>query len=170
MVRLRRSVVAVLVVLVSACAQEHSETPEVEEPESAPPSDEELALEAYEGMWDVYIEASQEGEAAPSDLERYAMGQAAEHILGTLSERAEAGEVALGRPEISPDVGDVGDTEIVIDDCVDSSEWLRGDAESGEALEDDPTEPLMRRVEATVVYDGLAWRVEEFLIGQRDSC
>lgn len=164
----------VTALMVTGCASESgtdrsdpTPTPtQTEESASA----EDLALEAYEDMWAVYVEASHSGESDPAELDRYATDQAAEHIRETLGERADAGEVARGEPVLSPEVGEVSDDEIVVDDCVDVSEWVREDAESGELIEEQSEDPVQRRVEATAEYDGLSWRVSEFLIGQRDSC
>lgn len=145
------------------------QTPESSPQPSPSPEPEELALEAYEGMWDVVVEQSRTTDPDYSALERYAEGEAlelAEHGLGA---EAEEGVVARGEPSFAPEASAQGDV-VEIEDCVDSTAWQREDAESGELLEDEPEEPITRRMEATVSSDGLAWRVSDLRIWEAGSC
>jgi hypothetical protein len=166
--------VAAAVLVLCGCAAEEQaaptqESPSTEDESPSPENPEDLALEAYEGMWDAYIEASHDGDTDPEDLDRYAMGQAAEHIRENLAERVEAGEVATGEPSFAPEVAEVEEHSVVLHDCMDATDWLRVDAESGEPVEEVSGDPVHRPVHATAEYDALSWRISELLIGQLDD-
>lgn len=162
----------VAVFILASCSQGGADDPADGESQIVSPSAptvEELALEAYEGLWDVVVEQSRTTDPDYSALERYAEGEAlelAEHGLGAESEE---GVVARGEPSFAPEASAQGDV-VEIEDCVDSTAWLREDAESGELLEDVPEEPITRRLEATVSSDGLAWRVSDLRIWEAGSC
>ncbi|GAB3474674.1 hypothetical protein GCM10027440_05420 [Nocardiopsis coralliicola] len=137
---------------------------------SPPPSPEEQALDAYMGLWDVIVDNSRTTDPDYSQLDEYAEGQAAElaeHGLG-----AEAGEhvVSRGAPEHDAEVSAIEGDTAQIEDCMDSSSWLREDAETGELVEEEPEGPLLRRVEATASFDGLKWRISEMRGYEPGSC
>ncbi|WP_146165669.1 hypothetical protein [Murinocardiopsis flavida] len=135
-------------------------------------STEDAALEAYEGMWSIVVENSHTTEPDVTDLDRFAKGEAlelAKHGLG-----AESGEnvIARGEPEFSPEVTSVDEKNdsAEIKDCLDSTNWLREDADTGELIEEEPTSPIRRTVEATADYDGLTWRISQLRIFEQGSC
>ena len=70
--------VCVGLVLTGCTAQDDGAVEPAEEssPSEAPASPEDEALDAYDSMWEVVVEASHEGELDPPDLERYATGDA----------------------------------------------------------------------------------------------
>jgi hypothetical protein len=141
----------------------------LEETEEAP-SPEEAALLAYESMWDVIVEESHDSNPDYSELEQYAQGDALELVEHGVGAEAEEGVVAQGEPAFSPDVVLVEDTHVEIEDCMDSTAWLRADIESGELVEPSPEEPIFRQVDAGVSFDGLTWRVSELRIWEIGSC
>lgn len=173
----REAAVGMLAVLaVSGCASSpENDTTPMSSPageERASPEAEEQALEAYTGLWQAVVEQARAGEVDEAELERYATGQALEFARQSLEERASAGEVARGEPSFSPETARVDqDTDTVeIQDCMDSTAWLREDAQTGDLIEEEPEGPVQRRVEASAEFDGLSWRVSELLLGQVDSC
>lgn len=169
---MRLRVAGVLLVVMTAtstaCTSGEESTPEPEEPPSPPAPEEaaeDSALEAYEGMWDVVVEASHEGDPDPADLENYASGEALALMRQTLEGVAEDGAQAQGEPALSPEVletapeGEPTSAEVL--DCMDGTEWV----------EDEETEESgHRQVDATVETDGLSWRVSELRIWEQGSC
>ncbi|MBB6174941.1 hypothetical protein HNR23_005001 [Nocardiopsis mwathae] len=167
----------VLVVTLNACALGTEDEPlPTSEPSPAPseaePSAEEAALEAYEGMWSVVVEISRTTEADSSDLDRFAEGQALELAQHGLGAESDENVVARGAPTFSPEVVSLDEREesAEIEDCMDSSEWLREDADTGELAEEAPDGPILRKIEATADYDGLAWRVSSLRIFEQGTC
>ncbi|TQN32672.1 hypothetical protein FHX37_2649 [Haloactinospora alba] len=139
---------------------------------SSSPSDEERVLNAYTGMWEVIVTQSHTTDPDYSALEPYATDQALEFAQESLEERVQENAVARGDTSHSADVVEI-ETEqgtAEVQDCVDSTEWLREDADTGELVEEKPEDPIHRRAEATVEFDGLSWRVSELLLGQVGSC
>ncbi|WP_460854733.1 hypothetical protein [Nocardiopsis coralliicola] len=143
-------------------------------PSSASPSPslspEEKALDAYMGLWGVIVDASRTTDHDYAELDEYAEGQAAELAEFGLGAEADEDVIARGEPTHDPEVTSMSDDSAQIEDCMDSTEWLREDAETGELVEDEPEEPIRIRVEATAVHDGLQWRVSEMRIYESGSC
>lgn len=156
----------------TACTAEDQPAPAPEEP-SAPPSPkdaaEQSALEAYEGMWDVVVEASHEGDPDPDDLENYATGDALALMRQTLESAAEEEDGFQGEPVLNPEVvelepsGEPESAELL--DCVEGDEWT-GTESSPESDDLGGT----RQVDATVEGDELSWRVSELRIWEQGSC
>jgi len=123
-------------------------------------------------MWDVIAEQSHSSDPDTAALKPYATGQALEFAQSNLQERAADGVVARGQPSHSPEVtavdGQNGTVEIR--DCVNTTEWLQEDAETGELIDEKSDQPIRRQAEATVQADGLTWKVSELLLGQIGSC
>jgi hypothetical protein len=144
---------------------EPSPTPTEAEPSATA---EELALDAYESMWDVVVEASHEGETEPPELDTYAEDQALALMQHALSGAQEDGAEVTGEPEIAPEVVAASPSpqpdSVEIEDCIDDSQWLL-DAESPS-----PEAEERRQVDATVAFDGLSWRVSEMRIWEHGTC
>ena len=129
----------------------------------APP--EELALEAYTGMMGAVVEASLEGAEDHPDLERYARGQALELTTDMLDGAVSTGEPVL-RPEVTESDLENDPASVVIEDCMDNTEWV---IEGFEEL--DPGERNTRLFKATVVQDDDGgWKVDELWLGEFDQC
>ncbi|GAA3745120.1 hypothetical protein HDA32_005150 [Spinactinospora alkalitolerans] len=167
----------VMAALQSCAALEGSESSPSPTP-SPTPSDtgssvEEAGLEAYENMWDVVIEASHNGEADPSDLDRYASGDALALMRQTLQGAGDDGVTVVGEPALDPHVTEVSPASdpdtVVILDCVDDSRWVE-QGQSSPTESEAPDEDRPRKVDATVSHDGLAWRVSQLRIWEQGTC
>lgn len=173
---LSRAMAGLLVVIsTAACTASPEEAPQDEPSATSPspsasPDPGEAVLDAYEGLWGVIVNASRTTDPDFSELDNYAEGQAAELAQHGLGAEAEEGVVARGAPSHDPEVTSLEETSAEIEDCMDSSEWLREDAETGELIEESPSEPLLRKVEATAGFDGLVWRISEMRIYEQGSC
>ncbi|NYH54488.1 hypothetical protein HNR06_004077 [Nocardiopsis arvandica] len=132
-------------------------------PSSPSPSDEEAAaLAAYTGMWDVVVAASHEGGGVPSELEDHAVGGALALMSTALEGARTAGAQVTGEPVLDPSVAVEGPDLATVDDCLDDSGWNLGvGSSSGRGP---------RLVEATLIHDGLAWRVSDLRIWEAGSC
>jgi len=135
-------------------------------PSEAPISAEDAALDAYDSMWEVVVEASHEGEPDPPELELHATGDALALMRQTLSGAAEDDASVQGEPVLSPEVIEASSETVVLQDCMDSTGWVEhtedddvGDSPSG-----------LREVDATVTFDGLSWMVAELRIWESGSC
>lgn len=139
-------------------------------PSETPVSPEDEALDAYASMWGVLVEESHHVEPDHSDLELYAVGDALALVQHGLGEEAEDGVISRGEPTFSPEVVTNEEDHVTLEDCMDSTTWLREDSETGELMEPSPEDPLLRRVDATVTFDGLAWKVTDLQIWEIGSC
>lgn len=143
--------------------------PETPLPSSPPVSEEpgSAAIEAYEAMWAVVVEASHEGDPNPPELELYSSGEALALMRSTLEGAVEDQAVVTGEPVLSPQMVEASDDEVTLLDCMDSSDWIESD-EGGEQ-ESSPSGGL-RKVDAQVAHDGLAWKVVDLRIWEIGSC
>ena len=129
---------------------------------SAPP--EESALEAYRALMRTVVDASLEGAEDHPDLERYARGQALELTTDMLD-----GAVAAGEPVLRPEVADAdlegNPATVVVEDCMDTTEWvLEGHPPR------DASEAHTRLYTATLVLEEEQWQVEELWAGEPGVC
>ncbi|MBE2997186.1 hypothetical protein IDM40_00505 [Nocardiopsis sp. HNM0947] len=155
----------------TACTAEEEPAPAPEEP-SEPPSPEEAAeqsaLEAYEGMWEIVVEASHDGNPDPDELENYASGDALALMRHGL-ESAEDDGAFEGEPDLNPEVVEREPQEnpetVELIDCADGAEWT-----GSESSPSDDASAGTRQIDATVTDDGLAWRVSELRIWEQGSC
>jgi hypothetical protein len=130
---------------------------------AAPPGDEEAAaLAAYTGMWDTVVAASHEGGEVPPELRDYAVGGAYALMSAALEGARVSGAQVTGEPVLDPVAEVEGPDSATVDDCLDDSGWSLGmGASSGQGP---------RLVEATLIHDGLAWRVSDLRIWEAGSC
>ena len=155
--------VAVLLLLcVTGCSTAAPKADEATdtEPSASPSGDEEIALAAYTGMWDAVVAASHGDEEASHTLDDHAVGGARELMRTALADAA-AGGGTEGEPVLDPDIEVESPERAVVDDCVDDSAWGTGGSEGAAGP---------RRVDATLIHDGLAWRVSELRIWEAGSC
>ncbi|WP_306370465.1 hypothetical protein [Nocardiopsis sp. CC223A] len=129
-------------------------------PAATAAGDEDAALAAYTGMWDAVVAASHGDQDASRALDDHAVG-AAREIMRTALDEAAAGGTAEGEPVLAPTVTVESPELAVVADCVDDSAWRTGGA-TGTAGP--------RKVDATLIHDGLAWRVSELRIWEAGSC
>lgn len=132
-------------------------------PSDPPRTDEETAaLSAYTGMWDTVVAASHEGGEVPAELEDHAVGGALALMTAALDGARTAGAEVTGEPVLDPAVTVEGPDRATVDDCLDDSGWNLGvGSSSGQGP---------RLVEATLIHDGLAWRVSDLRIWEAGSC
>ena len=171
--RLHVAEVALVGVLIAGCSGEEGGT-------TAPPAEpsgtqtsltaEDTALEAYEQMWGVLVDEARNQEPDYSSLQDYATGDALALVEHGVFAEADEGVVARGAPVLSPEVISKEDSRIEIEDCMDSSDWLREDGQTGDLVEPSPGEPIRRKIDASVTFDGLSWKVAELQIWETGSC
>ena len=167
---MRRVVCAVLAVALSGCAASEAEPEQIEAsaplaaPSTSGPYPEEEAVEAYLGMMGAVVEASLEGAEEHPDLERYARGRALELTTAMLD-----GAKAMGEPVLRPEVTDVDletdPASIVVEDCMDNTEWVL----EGHAPRDE-SEKNTRLYRATVIEVEQQWQVEDLWAGEPNAC
>jgi hypothetical protein len=140
-----------------------AEAPASPRPSDPPRTDEEAAaLAAYTGMWDTVVAASHEGGEVPAELEDHAVGGAFALMSAALEGARTAGAEVAGEPVLNPSVAVEGPALATVDDCLDDSGWNLGvGSSSGQGP---------RLVEATLIHDGLAWRVSDLRIWEAGSC
>ena len=155
----------VALALAAGCASSEdaaSEAGAAPSPSTTPSSDEEgAALAAYTGMWDTVVAASHEGGEVPPELQDYAVG-GAYALMSAALEGAGSGGQVTGEPVLAPVAEVEGPDSATVDDCLDDSSWNLG---MGSSSGQGP-----RLVEATLIHDGLAWRVSDLRIWEAGSC
>ncbi|MFD6097460.1 hypothetical protein ACFVWN_16895 [Nocardiopsis flavescens] len=160
----RLAFAACALLAVAGCSEPATETggttAETASPSSSAAGDEEAALAAYTGMWDAVTAASHGDEDASRALDDHAVGGARE-LMRTALDQAAAGGAAQGEPVIDPVLTVESRERAVVADCVDDSAWRTGGA---------PGAAGSRKVDATLIHDGLAWRVSELRIWEAGSC
>ncbi|WP_231494032.1 hypothetical protein [Nocardiopsis sp. CNT312] len=160
---------AVAVVLAGCAAQERDRSgeptpaPPTRTAQASPPA-EELALEAYRGMMGALVDGSLEGAEDHPDLDGYASGQALELTTAMLDGATATGEPVL-RPQVVEADLDGDPPQVVVEDCMDNSEWV---------LEGHPPREASARntrlFVATVTEQAGQWKVEELWLGEFDQC
>ncbi len=162
--RVAVSACCAVLALAVGCASSTEETADPPEPE---PSDstlaeEEAVLTAYTGMWDTVVAASHEGGEVPPELGDYAVGGAHALMSAALDGARATGAQVTGEPELDPVAEVEGPASATVDDCLDDSTWNLGmGAPSGQGP---------RLIEATLIHDGLAWRVSDLRIWEAATC
>ncbi|MBR8743783.1 hypothetical protein [Nocardiopsis sp. MG754419] len=154
-----------VLVLAAGCASADEEVPQPPAPEpteSAGGQEEAAVLAAYTGMWDTVVTASHEGGEVPPELGDYAVGGAHALMSSALEGARATGAQVTGEPELDPVAEVEGPAAASVDDCLDDSSWNLG---MGGSFGQGP-----RLVEATLIHDGLAWRVSDLRIWEEASC
>ncbi|MDT0307275.1 hypothetical protein RM780_09900 [Streptomyces sp. DSM 44917] len=130
-------------------------------------------MEAYVGMWGAMAEAGETSDWRSPELARYASGDALTTISGSLYADARNGVITLGRPVNDPQVVSAEPPEepttVLIEDCGDSSDWLRYFEDTREPVDDEPGGRRAIRAEVGVQSDGV-WRVTRFAVQELGSC
>ncbi|MFB9802137.1 hypothetical protein ACFFN5_16580 [Streptomonospora salina] len=133
---------------------------------SPPSTAEARALEAYRGLMTAVVEGSHEGVTDHPDLAWYAKGEALELAQDWLDGTRATGEPGLKPEVVERDLG--GDPpRVVIDDCVDGSDWqiVEEDREGDLPDSDEP-----RPTTATVTEERGTWQVEKLWFGEYGEC
>lgn len=134
---------------------------------------EQAAIAAYEGMWAAYDAAGSAPQADPDDpgLAEFAQGRALDVLSSGLESLRDRGAVIEGEVVLNPEVVELSPpddpSEVEIEDCGDSTDWLTVDAETGEVSD----EPRGRQLVFATVrdFDG-EWKVVDFAVREVGSC
>ncbi|MFL1375771.1 hypothetical protein [Nocardiopsis protaetiae] len=168
------SAFALVVVLGTACSAPGEDTSSAEVPRALPsvlpsPSQrpqEERAVDAYLGMMRALVDASLDGADDHPDLERFADGQALQLTRDML---AGHNAVATGEPVLTPQATEVDlkqdPPRVVVEDCVDETDWVMEGYESTAA-----EERSTRLFVATVTEQDGEWKVGELWLGEINAC
>ncbi|MFY7064699.1 hypothetical protein ACOQFV_02440 [Nocardiopsis changdeensis] len=123
-------------------------------------------MDAYLGMMRALVDASLEGADDHPDLERFADGQALQLTRDML---AGHDSVATGEPVLTPQAAEVDlrqdPPRVVVEDCVDETDWVMEGYESTSA-----GERSTRLFVATVTEQEGEWKVGELWLGEIDGC
>lgn len=133
---------------------------------------EELALDAYRGMWKAYAKAGLTADPNEADLRRYATGAALKTLTDGLAAYRSKGQVLKGEYTSTPQViggsSPAAASTLSITDCLDDSKFLVYKT-SGERADD---KPGGRRLARATVADlgGMGWRVTSFGVQEIGTC
>jgi len=154
------------IALTGACSSAQGASEAGPSPSVSPtPAAEARALDAYRGLMAAVVEGSHEGADDHPDLAWYAKGQALSLTQDWLD-----GTTAKGAPGLKPKVVEKdldGDPPtIVVEDCMDGSEWQIVD-DGGEDL---PDADKPRPATATVTQEQGTWQVGKLWFGEFGDC
>jgi hypothetical protein len=123
-------------------------------------------------MWDVFIQASNDGAASSPDLAKYADGRALMTLNDGLARNKAAGLITKGLPRMAPMVTEIAPidapTTVTVTDCIDDSTWLQYRRDNGQLANDKPGGRQSSR--ATVTVSGGVWKVSSFGIQAVGTC
>ncbi|WP_155830131.1 hypothetical protein [Glycomyces tenuis] len=138
---------------------------EIEEPREA-------AVAAYERYWRTVAESGEVPDPNYGSLVQVASGAALETARSLAQDALDAGERATGAPSHTAEVTEAypesNPYHFVIEDCMDSTEWIVVDAETGEPVEGE--EYGTREVEALVEHIDDRWIVSEVVLRELGTC
>lgn len=133
---------------------------------------EEAAIAAYERYWRTVAESGALPDPGYGALAQVASGAALETAQSLAQDALDAGERATGAPSHSAEVTEVfpesDPYRFVVEDCMDSTEWIVVDAETGEPVEGE--EYGTRQVEALVEHVDDRWTVSEVVLRELGTC
>lgn len=156
--------------------QRSEEPPSAPEPPpsaSAADAAEEEALAAYRGMWEDMARAGESSDWRAPYLADHARGAALETITGSLYADHRNGLVTRGEPVLDPEVTSAEPPDepstVMVEDCGDSSDWLKYQADTGELAEGETGGRRAITAEVERQADG-AWQVTRFAVEGLGSC
>lgn len=131
------------------------------------------AAEAYEAMWRDVADASATSDWQAVSLDDHATGDALVVITDALRRDHERGLVAKGRPVHQPRVSaqdpQADPRTVRLEDCGDSTNWLKYRADTGELADD--TSGGRRAITAEVIrVDDGSWKVSRFVVRGMGTC
>jgi len=148
-----------------------SGTPVTFEPVPPSASPQQAAVVAYRNMWHAFVEAAKTSNPEDPTLTTYTSDNALTLIVNALTRNRAAAEVTKGDVVLDPQV--VGfkppqnPTEVNVQDCVDSRNWLKYKA-SGGLVDDEPG--AKHRTTATVTKNADGWKVSAFTLLGGGTC
>lgn len=129
------------------------------------------ALAAYRGMWEDWVALAASGDYQDPRLADHTSGEALETIYEAVYLDQGGGRRARGEPVLAPVVTSAepaeDPTRVVVEDCVDDSDWLTY-LPDGRLADDEPGG--RRRTEALVVSGGDGWKVDKFVVQTVGTC
>jgi hypothetical protein len=114
-------------------------------------------LAAYHGYWDALIAAGKTADASNPALARFATGAALSEARSHFAGLKQAGQVDLGTVALHPTIVSVAAKVASIQDCADTTHWLRRDAATG-ALRETPATAPEKDTVVLLLTDG-TWKV-----------
>lgn len=138
---------------------------DIEDPSAA-------AVAAYERYWRAVAEATAISDPSSEALVEAASDSALETAQSIVNDAVTAGEHSSGQPTHDAEVTESypvdAPSRFVVSDCMDTSDWLLIDDESGEPV---PSEEYgTHQVDALVEQVDEVWRVTEVVILELGSC
>lgn len=132
-----------------------------------------LAIEVYLGMWHNMATAARTSNWRSPLLSEFATGEALKTIANGLYTDYQNGLITLGTPKNSPTVSQIEPVDephtVWVDDCGDSTRWLKYDADTGAPANDGPGG--RRAISAVVTKQaGGEWRVSDFAVQEVGTC
>jgi hypothetical protein len=130
-------------------------------------------LTAYQGFWNVQVQAYTSGSLNGIPVNKYALGSAFYDIEQTLQAYQQNHEVLRGRPTLTPRVTTLQMTTKpfsgAISDCVDTSNFLPVDAQTGKPVQ------LQSNVHRhpwtfTATFDNVQWYITSAEIDRARTC
>ncbi|MFZ3555844.1 hypothetical protein [Streptomyces sp. BH055] len=125
------------------------------------------ALTAYRSMWSDYTKAAATSDAKSSALDDHAKGGALKLMKYGLEQAKKDKVVTKGAPRLSPRAISATRDRVVIQDCVDTTNWLVYKVNG--ALKND-VPGSHRAADATVRRAGGVWKVSDFHVADAGSC
>lgn len=157
--------------------QQPTQAPASSAPVAPPPSPAEeagrRASETYIGMWQAMARAAETSNWHSPELGTYASDAALTNITRSLYADHANGVVTRGRLATHPQAAWVEPLEeprtVRIDDCTDSTHWLKVFANSGQPVDDSPGGRRSVTAEVLRQPDG-SWRVTRFAVEGVGTC
>jgi hypothetical protein len=139
---------------------------------SATPSGEVDAVAAYRGMWQDMVVAARTSDYQSPLLARHATGPALAQIVRSLYLDKKDGIVTKGEPVLNPKVTekalDAEPPRVTVEDCGDSTKWLKYRVSTGQLKDDVPGG--RQHIAATVVRTEGQWKVLGFAVSGVGTC
>jgi hypothetical protein len=126
-------------------------------PTSTTASAEAAVLAAYRAYWGDIIAAGKTADWRSPRLDDHATGAALAAVRGHYRALKTLGLVSRGTVKLDPRVAELRETTALVEDCTDTSRFLRRDAKTGALRERPATEPT-GSVMRLVLVDG-TWKV-----------
>jgi hypothetical protein len=176
----RGAAILALLAVLSACSGGDDDPPTQSPsasttPVSSPsptPSAEAEALAAYRGMWQDMVAAARTSDYQSPLLARHATGPALTQIVQSLYRDKKDGVVTKGEPVLDPEVTetalDANPPRVTVEDCGDSTRWLKYRASTGELKDNVPGG--RRHIAATVVRTEGQWKVLGIAVSEVGTC
>jgi hypothetical protein len=178
-----RALVGIILTVAAGCGEKEPRaddppvTPTLPPPASVSPSTDpaaagaQAAVTAYRGMWDAFVEASNNGDVAPPSLATYTSGRALTKLNNGLALNKSRGQNTKGKPTLSPKITAIGPvaapTSVSIADCFDDSRWLLY-KKDGQLADDVPGG--RRQTIAKVEKAGDVWKVTTLALQGTGTC